>query len=338
MFQRSSQKPDEPLLSKASPFGEGIFFVWHFNNFYICCDPKLVLIALMLVLFHIDPPTSRRTEQYCDKEITLPSTVGVRRRHTDRKSRRSERLRRSSMLSEGDPFADFGAILSSPILSDSRDLHPHQQGAEPEAVDLSDTEELHHSTPEHVPPKKSKQPTRKQAQQQQQQPCSKLEPASRKPDRGRKPDRAQLKKPWENTKPRARSKSRDRSATRAKTAPPAQSNKLNTSLGFNDTFDFDCEEDIHVTPFKAKAENSQPAIPTNKEAQTEAVRAVSKQSETSSSSQSSDSDDSLYVPKKTKGRPISPDKFRGITTRRRQSSNAVQRKRSDIPPGRGFSG
>lgn len=296
-----------------------------------------VLITLMFVLFHIDPPTSRRNEQYCDKEITLPSTVGVRRRHTERKSRRSERLRRSSLLSEGDPFADFGAILSSPILSDSRDLHPYQQGAEPEAVDLSDTEELNHSTPEHVPPKKSKQPTRKQAQQQQ-QPCSKLEPASRKPDRGRKPDRTQLKKPWENTKPRARSNSRDRSATRAKTAPPAQSNKLNTSLGFNDTFDFDCEEAIHVTPFKAKAENSQPGTPINNEAQTEATCAVSIQSETSSFSPSSDSDDSLYVPKKTKGRPISPDKIKGITTRRRQSSNAVHRKINDVPPGRGFSG
>lgn len=292
----------------------------------------------MFVLFHIDPPTSKGNEQHCDKAITLPSTVGVRRRHTDRKSRRrSERLRRSSLFSEGEPVADFDAILSSPIYSDGRDLHPNQQGAEPEAVDLSDTEEIHHSTPEPVPPKKSKQPTRKQAQQQQ-QPCSKLESASRKPDRGRKPDRAQLKKPWENTKPRARSKSRDRSATRTKTAPPAQSNKLNTSLGFNDTFDFDCEEAIHVTPFKAKAENSQPPTPINKEAQTEEAYAVSKQSETSSSSPSSDPEDSLYVPKKTKGRQISPDKTRGVTTRRRQSSNAVKRKINSIPPCQGFSG
>uniref|UniRef100_A0A3Q2ZRV7 Shugoshin 1 n=1 Tax=Kryptolebias marmoratus TaxID=37003 RepID=A0A3Q2ZRV7_KRYMA len=301
-YSRSSQKVDEPSLSEALP---------------ICADP----------------PPSKRNEKFCDKEITLPSTVGVRRRHTDRKSRRrSDRLRQFGLLSEGDPDAGLGARIPSPIRGDSRALNQNQQGAEPEAADLSDTEEVCHSTPEPAPPKKSKQPTRKQARQQQ--PRSKPEPTSRKPDRGRKPERAPLKKPWENPKPRARSKSRDRSATRAKTAPPSQSNQLNTSLGFNDTFDFDCEEAVHITPFKAKAEDSQPAALINEEAQAEASPAVSIPSETSSSS--SESDNSLYVPRKTRWRQISPDKSKGITTRRRQSSKRASRK-ENVPPSQEFS-
>ncbi|XP_013861238.1 shugoshin 1 isoform X2 [Austrofundulus limnaeus] len=288
--RRSSQKLHEHILSEASQS---------------CADPS--------------PP--KTNEEFCGIEITLPSTVGVRRRNTDRRSRRrSEWLRQPALLSEGDPVAGLGAIIPSPIHSDSKDLTENQQGAE--AADLSDTEEIHHSTPEPAPTKKSKQPNRKQTQQQ---PRSKTEPASQKPERGRKPERAPLKKPWENPKPRARSKTRERAATRAKTAPPAQSNKLNTSLGMNDTFDFDCEEAVHITPFKAKTEDCPPATPKNEEAQIKAAPAVSEQSDTSSSP-SSESEDSLYVPQKSRWRQISPDGTKGITTRKRWSSNVVKRK------------
>ncbi|MEQ2208791.1 hypothetical protein XENOCAPTIV_014992 [Xenoophorus captivus] len=232
-------------------------------------------------------------------------------------------------MSNADPVAVLRAIIPSPVRSDSVDPNQNHQGAEPEAGDVSDTEELHHSTPEPVRPKKTQpQPGRKQTQPQ---PRSNREPASRKPDRGRKPDRVLLKKPWENPKPRARSKSRDRSATRSKAAPPPQSNKLNTSLGFNDTFDFDCEETVHITPFKAKAEENQPATSINEENQAEVSGAVPKQSKSSSSSPCSESEDSLYVPQKTRRRRSSPVKTKVITTRRGRHSRVV-RKKENIPP------
>ncbi|XP_008305007.1 shugoshin 1 isoform X2 [Stegastes partitus] len=304
--KRTSQKLDEHFLCEASP---------------ICADSQ---------------PSKNNGQLQCDRVVTLPSTVGVRRQRTDRKSRRrSERVREQRFLSEGDPVAEFGALTSSPICSDDRNLNQTQQGAEPERADLGDTEELQHSTPEPVPPKKSRpQPSRKQTQQQTR---SKPEPASRKSERGRKPDRAPLKKPWDNPKPRARSKSRDRSATRAKTAPPPQSNKLNTSVGFNDTFDFDCEETVHVTPFRAKADDNQPATPINEESpqkektQTEPSPVVSRQEECSSSSPSSESEDSLYVPQKTRRRQTSPDKTKVIITRRGRPSKVVRQK-ENVPP------
>ncbi len=245
-------------------------------------------------------------------------------------------------LSEGDPIVDLGVLTASPISSDDRNPNQLQQEADLDFADPVDTEEFQHSTPEPVPPKKSNQqrPSRKQAQQQ---PRTKTEPPARKAERGRKAERAPLKKPWENPKPRARSKSRDRSATRAKTAPPSQGNKLNTSLGFNDTFDFDCEETVHVTPFRAKAEDNPPATPISEESsqkeltQNEASPAVSKQNESSSSSPSSESEDSLYVPQKTKRRQSSPDRTKVITTRRGRPSKVVTRK-ENIPPKQEISG
>ncbi|XP_049890340.1 shugoshin 1 [Epinephelus moara] len=298
--KRSSQNLDEPFVCKASP---------------ICADPQ---------------PSEKTAPS--DKQVALPSTVGVRRRHADRRSRRrSERLQENWALSEGNPTTCLGPLMASPIHSDSVITNQPQQGAEPDLVDTADTEEIQHSTPEPAPSKNSnsnqQKPSRKKAQQQ---PRTKPEPAARKAERGRKPERAPLKKPWENPKPRARSKSRDRSATRAKTAPSSQGNKLNTSLGFNDTFDFDCEETVHVTPFKAKAEDNQPSTPISEETpQTEAV--VSKKTDSSSLSSSSESEDSLYVPQKSRRRQASPDKTKVITTRRGRPSKVVRQK-ENIPP------
>ncbi|KAM4550058.1 shugoshin 1 isoform 1-T1 [Fundulus diaphanus] len=261
------------------------------------------------------------------KEVPLPSTVGVRRRLTDRRTRtRSERVQEQTPLSNADPVVDPGAVIPSPIRSDSRPLNQNQQGAEPVAADAVDAEELLHSTPEPVRAKKSHpQPGRKQTQQQ---PQSKPVPTSRKPDRGRKPDRVPMKKPWENPKPRARSKSRDRSATRGKAAAPLQSNKLNSSLGCNDTFDFDCEETVHITPFKAKVEENKPATPVNEETPAEVAAAVAESS--SSPSPSSDSEGSFYVPQKRKRR-CSPVKAKVINTRRGRRSQVV-RKKENVPP------
>ncbi|KAM8767790.1 shugoshin 1 isoform 2-T2 [Acanthopagrus schlegelii] len=303
--KRSSQNHDEPVVCEASP---------------ICADPQ---------------PSEKNARSECNKQATLPSTVGVRRRHADRRSRRrSERVQETRSLSEGDPVAGLGALIASPILSDDGNQNKPPQGAEPDFADTVDMEECQHSTPEPAPPKKQQRPSRKQAQQQ---PRTKPEPAARRPERGRKAERAPLKKPWENPKPRARSKSRDRSATRVKTATRTQGNNLNISLGFNDTFDFDCEETVHVTPFRAKAEDNQSATPISEEtpvsgrAQTKASPVAPKQDESSPSSLSSESEDSLYVPQKTRRRQESLDTNNGITTRRGRPSKIITRK-ENIPP------
>ncbi|TDH04142.1 hypothetical protein EPR50_G00149260 [Perca flavescens] len=306
--KRTSQDLDKPIVCKASPN---------------CAEPQ---------------PSEKNAQP--GRQIALPSTVGVRRRHADRRSRRrSERVQEKRSLSEGDQIAGLGTLIASPIRSDSENVNQPQQGAEPDLADPVDIEEFQHSTPEPVPPKNNnnnnnnnyqQRPSRKKAQQQQ--PRTKPEPAARKAERGRKPDRAPLKKPWENPKPRARSKSRDRSATRAKTAPSSQGNKLNTSLGFNDTFDFDCEGAVHVTPFRAKAEDNRPSTPISKETpQTRASPVISKENESSSSSPSSESEDSLYVPQKGSRRPTSPDKTKVVTTRRGRLPKVIKRK-ENIPP------
>lgn len=290
--------------------------------------------------FFTDPQPSKRVAQsQCDKQVTLPSTVGVRRRHADRSRRRSEYVPEQTPLSEDNGIAGLEALIASPIHCESRNQNQQQQRAELDLAGPIETEEFQHSTPEPAPPKNTnqQQPCKKQTQQQ---PRTKPDPAARKPERGRKAERAPLKKPWENSKPRARSKSRDRSATRAKTAPPTQGNKLNTSLGFNDTFDFDCEEAVHVTPFKAKAEDNPLATPVSEEApQKEQARTApspvaSKQNESSSSSPSSESEDSLYVPQKTRRRQASPDTKKVIATRRGRPS----RRKENIPPRQEISG
>ncbi|XP_028316819.1 shugoshin 1 isoform X2 [Gouania willdenowi] len=264
-----------------------------------------------------------------DKQVPLPSTVGVRHRRAEAKSRRrSERVRESIQQSH----VGFVALTSSPIFTDPESLAPASQQAEPEMAAPCDTVEPQHSTPEPAPPQKTQ--SRKQNQHHTR---PKPEPAAKKPERGRKPERGPLKKPWENPKPRTRSKSRDRSATRAKAAPASQGNKLNTSLGFNDTFNFDCEETVHVTPFRAKVDDGQSSTPTREELsqeeheQAEAAPAALKVSETGTTSPSSESEDSLYVPQRTKHRRSSPDRMKRVITRRRRDSREIQPTQSNAP-------
>lgn len=261
----------------------------------------------------------------CKEEVTLPSTVGVRRRHAERKGqRRSERVQK--LLCEGHPSADLGPLVASPITSDDRTSTQPERRAEPDYADCPGSEEIQHSTPEHVAPRKTNQqrPSRKQTKQQLR---SKPEPTGRKAERGRKPERAPLKKPWENPKPRARSKSRDQSATRTKSAAQSQGNKLNTSQGFNDTFDFDCEEAVHVTPFKAKVE----AISDDRTLHNASSPLPQHGETTSSSSPSSESDDSIYVPQKSRQAHASPRKSGAVTTRRGRISKVTWQKESIAP-------
>ncbi|KAF3833860.1 hypothetical protein F7725_025064 [Dissostichus mawsoni] len=288
--KRSSQNLEKPSVVKASP---------------LCTDPR---------------PSEWNAQS--ERQVTLPFSVGVRRGHADRaRRRRSERVQEKNLSH----IAGLDTLIASPIRSDVENTNQPQHEPEPDLADPVDTVEFQHSTPEPVPPKENNQ-QRRGRKRAQQTPSTKPEPAAQKPERGRKADRAPLKKPWD--KPRTRSKSLDRSATRAKTGPLSQGNKLNTSLGFNDTFDFDCEEAVHVTPFKAKAEDNQPSTPVREETpQTEALP-VYNQDESSPSSSSSESEDSLYVPEKTKRRQPSPDKSKKITTRRGRASEVIRQKKS----------
>ncbi|XP_072303579.1 shugoshin 1 isoform X2 [Eucyclogobius newberryi] len=262
------------------------------------------------------------------KPARLPSTVGVRRCQTGRSRRRSDHVQELKMMSE-DSGACLEILTASPICSEKANQTQTPLSEEP--VLKEPNEEFQHSTPEPAPAKsiKQSQPGRKL------QTRAKAEVAQKKPDRGRKAERGPLKKPWENSKPRTRSKSRDRSATRSKTAP-AQQNKLNTSLGFNDTFDFEFEEAVHVTPFRAKAEDEEPEIHICKEPAKESP--VVSTGKDSLSLPSSESEDSLYVPQKSRKKQVSPENAKAMNTRRGRPSKKVRGKDENASPHKELNG
>ncbi|XP_055013314.1 shugoshin 1 isoform X2 [Boleophthalmus pectinirostris] len=274
----------------------------------------------------VETPPQKSSPLCAGKPAKLPSTVGVRRRQMDRSSsrRRSDRLQEHNMRE--DPRACLETLTASPICSDDTNHKQTHQSEEP-VIEEPD-EEFQHSTPEPAPAKSTKQPQPGRKQQ------TRTKTELKKLDRGRKVERGPLKKPWENPKPRARSKSRDRSATRSKTAPVPQ-NKLNTSLGFNDTFDFDCEEAVHVTPFKAKAEDEEPETTVCKEPPEEPP--VESRGKDSLSSPSSESEDSLYVPQKSRKKQASPENTKVMNTRRGRRSRRVAVYNENVPPHKEFS-
>lgn len=244
------------------------------------------------------------------------------------------------LLLEGQASAVIGPLMASPVAGDDGTSHQPERGQEPDYADHADTEEFQHSTPEQVPSRKNIQQRPSKKENQQQQIRSRPERTGRNPERGCKPERSCLKKPWENPKPRTRSKSRDRAAARTKSAAQSQGNKLNTSLGFNDTFDFDCEEAVHITPFKAKAGDGPSAAPVEEEEEEAPLKDAAlddasppfpQHGETvSSSSSSPESDDSLYVPQKSRTL-ATPGRSRGITTRRGRTSKADAQKENVLP-------
>ncbi|XP_061787528.1 shugoshin 1 isoform X1 [Nerophis lumbriciformis] len=219
--------------------------------------------------------------------VLLPSTVSVRRRPAREKSRR-----RCERVQEWRSCGDLESVAPPP----SGDAAKPQDVLHAPLSDPDHTERLQPIRSDPPPPNRKR--------------CrSKAEPSALKAaERGRKTERAPLKKPWENPKPRTRSKSRDRSVTRSRAPPPTN---MNSSLGFNDTFDFDCEEAVHVTPFKAKSDQAPPL----KEAEVRTVTPA-RSDDGSPMSPSSESNDSLYVPKTTRRRCTSPQTTMNITTRR----------------------
>ncbi|XP_051926577.1 shugoshin 1 isoform X1 [Hippocampus zosterae] len=217
--------------------------------------------------------------------MALPPTVMVRKRRGDR--RRSDRVR---FIGE----VNLGA-LGAERPKQHEDPHEVLKGRVDDPICVPDSE----------PPVNTRKDGRYQLR-------PKADASTAKPpERGRKPERAPLKKPWENPKRRARSKSRERRA------PPLQ--QLNTSLGFNDTFDFDCEEAVHLTPFRAKPNH--PEDPVTEPAGDPTPDSPAPDP-SSPSSPSSESEDSLYVPKKKPRRECaSPETTKVIATRRGRAAN-----------------
>lgn len=261
----------------------------------------------MSLSFHSAAPESPEQNLNSSDLVAVPPTVTVRRHLTDRRSSR----RRSSRIQERGLICELDLVPASPI------------GGDPKLAERVCEEEqaVRHSTPEATPPRKTQQrAARKPANQQ---PRSKPEPPARKQERGRRPEVGPLKKPWENSKPRARSKSRDRSA---RAAPAAPSHKANTSLGFNDNFDFDCEESVHVTPFRGKAEENPVAQPGGQQGDGAAAIERNESLPSSPSSPSSQSEDSLYVPHKKWRRRSSAGQTKVIATRRGRTSGVARGK------------
>ncbi|XP_064839172.1 shugoshin 1 isoform X2 [Oncorhynchus masou masou] len=252
-----------------------------------------------------------------DGQVALPKTVAVRGRRVEGRRRRSEHVRkgrRSSFYEQNHSAPPESLIqkktevvVESLVLNARRGQNHIQEVKMERGNPIGSEEFQQHFTPE--PPAKpayqQQQPRNKQ--QQAHPPWPKPELAARKQERGLKPDRPPLKKPWETSKPRARSKSRDRSATRSRTrvasAAPLNTS-LNTSQGFNDTFDFDCEDGVHLTPFKGSGPKDNPRdtpIQEVERGQKQNPKRTLSSSESSSSS-SSESEDSPYVPQKRKRR------------------------------------
>lgn len=300
------------------------------------------------------PPLKSLTQQDEDgalgassnSETSLPSTVGMRRRRDGRK--RTER-RRSSLFSPAsvDACVTEEVEPKNLVAAEYPELHldtgvtehisfEHDATAEnatarcqmslqTDSVDvsgaaldseLSDCVAVQHSTPELLQRRVSRQTKRKAAQ------------SATKPERGRKVERAPLKKPWE--KPRARSKSR------AAAGGPAPSERLNSSLGGNDTFDFDYEEAVHITPFRGagKAPEASPS-PITKPSPVAPPPPAPADEDASSSETEQDADDSPYVPDRKFRRTHGPPPRRARSKRRsaqtRGKENTASKQNRTVP-------
>ncbi|XP_030644426.1 shugoshin 1 [Chanos chanos] len=287
-------------------------------------------------------PAQTDTDPGCpgDSPVVLPPTVGTRRR----RSRQSQRVRRQSSLfvptSPQEPVREETEPQEMQKLSMGMTLCPTEERVMNEGLtgelnsgnqlvdgldvglvsELSHLPAVQHSTPE--PPRQaSRQPRKRPAQ-----------PAAQsRPERGRKPDRAPLKKPWENSKPRARSKSRDRPNSRARPVP-LPGDRLNSSLGGNDTFDFDCEEGVHLTPFRSGVKASQECSQDKpvKESAPPSPAGATMETVASTEEEESESEDSLYVPeKKSKARTLPPRRAR--SKRRMSLESRRNRDKENIP-------
>ncbi|XP_028847614.1 shugoshin 1 isoform X2 [Denticeps clupeoides] len=283
-----------------------------------------------------EPRVAADTASVAPGNVTLPPTVVSRHRRGDGR-RRSERLRTQAFQSnvsviEGvEPSACLSAALGRgqmEMLNVDTGLDGEEQWAEP-----NEPQAIQHSTPEL--PKRQLHPPRgscddagkdtKVLRGKQVAP-----PARPKPDRGRRPDRAPLRKPWESGRQRARSKSRDRSQSRG----AAPGDTLNSSLGGNDTFDFDCEEAVHVTPFRAGAKAAQDRLPALDSCSVVAMESDASSPGEEEEEEEEEQNDSLYVPQKSRRRSRVGGENAAPPKRTRSKQRPAREQKENVAPNR----
>ncbi|KAL2080423.1 hypothetical protein ACEWY4_024216 [Coilia grayii] len=245
----------------------------------------------------------------------LPPTVNVRQRRKA-KGRRSEYseldLPRAAMDNTDCQSTESGLAVAQEEAEEETELHDGNRMPETCTEPHSAQSKAQH-TPE--PPKKRRRAPKQAAPKQTSQPSSAPanQPQTQAPDppgptRGRllqsaphsrRVVAAPLKKPWENSRPRARSKSRDRASSRDRTQPPPTTKQQGPNLGstLNDTFDFDFEEAVHVTPFRVGSKTDGRTAETTQEPPREdAPKRSSSLSDCDEDDDDNEGDDSWYVP------------------------------------------
>ncbi|KTG29172.1 hypothetical protein cypCar_00002677 [Cyprinus carpio] len=256
-----------------------------------------------------EPPFTAEAVHSCriDRQVSLPHTVGTRRK------RRSEVVRRRSSRFDSGTVEKCEAVnvkreetidngqdvgLNTPleeVCHEQKELNEEQAGQKTGLncefnLEISEVPAVQHSTPE--PPQR---PTR----QLKKKPTQAAPP---QPERDAKPRQSPLKNMGTQSRVKA-------------VLLPAD--RLNSSLGGNDTFDFDCEEAVHLTPFRAGTKAVEKPSPDEPDKEDEVLRSpVAMETNSSLSEDEQDEDDTPYVPKRRSRRARSPPPRRARSKRR----------------------
>ncbi|XP_028674011.1 shugoshin 1-like isoform X2 [Erpetoichthys calabaricus] len=199
------------------------------------------------------PIVSQEKDGWKGKDLALPKTVTYRRRGLEHRQDmlHSQEINKTSVdelclktfhqqNDSENSFLDVGGIINKAEVLTS-DSNQAETGS---SVGEFDWQTLSPQTA----PIRAKHPTPEQTSKRTLPKTKEDSQVKTERNRKEKYDRSTLKRPWDNKQTRSRSKSRERTRSAQKNCPP---DIINTSLGSNDAYDFNCEECIHVTPFRS---------------------------------------------------------------------------------------